>query len=280
MRELGWRRFPNLMLVGRYARHFRRLPRLRDPHTFTEKMLTRLLFDRSPRLTFFADKVAVREHVRDRLGGTEHLTTLYAVIDGAAEIRDIALPAQFVMKPNHLSGAVKIVNNGARVDRAELESLAASWFRRSYFHEHGEWAYRDIIPRVMFEELLDADGGTPADYKFHCFDGEPRFLSLIGGRFEGRLTLDIYDMEFRPVPARFEDLPSAVPQQTVAPPNFAQMLDIARKLSADVGYVRVDLYNIAGRIVFGELTNYPGAGLLKFRPRVWDRIWGDYWRRQ
>lgn len=268
------------MLVGRYVRYFRRLPRLRHPHNFTEKMLARLLFDRSPRLTFFADKVTVREHVRDRLGGTEHLTTLYAVIDEPSEIRHLELPAQFVMKPNHLSGAVKIVNNGATVDGAELEALAASWFRRNYFHEHGEWAYRNIKPRVMFEELLHPDGGTPVDYKFHCFDGEPRFLSLISGRFGARQTLDIYDMDFHPVPTRFEDLPLSEPQVTVPPPNFAQMLDIARKLSAGVGYVRVDLYNILGRIVFGELTNYPGGGRLKFKPRMWDRIWGDYWRRQ
>ncbi|MGH2471044.1 MAG: ATP-grasp fold amidoligase family protein [Candidatus Limnocylindria bacterium] len=237
-----------------------------------------MLFDRSPRLTFFADKVAVRDYVRDRLSGTEHLTTLYAVIGEAAEVRDLELPAQFVMKPNHLSHAVKLVRGGA-FDRAEFEALAASWFQRNYFYELGEWAYRDIKPRVLFEELLDPDGETPVDYKFHCFDGEPRFLSLISGRF-GRLTLDLYDMDFRPVPARFEDLPVSVPQATVPPPNFVQMLEIARRLSAGVGYVRVDLYNIAGRIVFGELTNYPGAGLLKFDPPVWDRIYGDFWRVQ
>ncbi|MEK6206489.1 MAG: ATP-grasp fold amidoligase family protein [Chloroflexota bacterium] len=182
------------------------------------------------------------------------------------------------MKPNHLSGAVRIAKDAAAVDRVELETLAASWFRRNYFHEHGEWAYRDIKPRVLFEELLDAEGGTPIDYKFHCFDGEPRFLTLISGRFRGRLILDIYDMQFNPLPVRLEDLAVSVPQVTVPPPNFARMPEIARKLSHGVGYVRVDLYNIRGRIVFGELTNYPGAGLLKFAPPVWDRIYGDYWR--
>jgi hypothetical protein len=246
----------------------------------TEKVLVRLLVDRSPRLTLFADKVAVREYTRDRLGSTEHLTTLYAVIDEPSEIRDLELPAQFVMKPNHLSNAVKIVKNGLTVDRADLEALAASWFRRNYFHEFGEWAYRDIKPRVLFEELLDPEGGTPVDYKFHCFDGEPRVLSLISGRFSRGQTADLYDMEFQPVPARTADLPLSVPQGTVPPPNFAQMLEIARKLSAGVEYVRVDLYNISGRIVFGELTNYPAAGLLKFEPRLWDRTYGDFWRRQ
>ena len=267
------------MLVGRYISYFRRLPRWRRPRALTDKLLVRLLVDRSPRLTFFADKVAVREYVRDRLGGTEHLTTLYAVLDEPSKIRDLELPAQFVMKPNHLSHAVKIVN-GTFVDRAELEALAASWFRRNYFYELGEWAYRNITPRLIFEELLDPEGGTLVDYKFHTFDGEPRFLSLISARFSGRQTIDIYDMEFQPFPVRFEDELVSVPQGTTPPPNWAQMLEIARTLAAGVGYVRVDLYNISGRIMFGELTNYPGAGLLKFTPRVWDRTFGDYWRRQ
>jgi hypothetical protein len=267
------------MLVGRYIRYFGRLPPLFRPRTFTEKMLVRLLFDRTPRLTFFADKLAVRDYVRDRLGGTEHLTTLYAVIDEPSQIGDLELPTRFAMKPNHLSHALRLVTDGTTVDRTELEALAATWFRRNYFHELGEWAYRDIKPRVLFEELLEPEGGPPVDYKFQCFNGEPRFLSLISGRFGGGQTLDIYDMDFRPLPAR-QDLPLSVPQAIVPPPNFSRMLDIARELSAGVSFVRVDLYNLAGRIVFGELTNYPGAGLIRFRPRRWDRIYGDFWRLQ
>ncbi len=162
------------------------------------------------------------------------------------------------MKPNHLSNAVKIVKNGTTVDRAELEALAASWLCRNYFHETGEWAYRNITPRVMFEEFLDPGGAPPVDPKLHCFNGEPRYLSVRSNRFSGFLTIDIYDMEFRPIPARFEDEPLSVPQITIPPENWAQMIEIARKLSANVEFVRVDLYNVAGRIVFGELTNYPG----------------------
>ncbi len=279
LRAFAWRRFPNPMLVARFIRYHGRLPHLWRPRTFTEKLLVRLLTDRSARLTFFADKVAVRDYVRDRLGGTEHLTTLYAVIDDPSEIRDLELPAQFVMKPNHLSRAVRIVKDGATQDRAELEALAAMWVRRNYFYELGEWAYRDIRPRVLFEELLDPQGGTPLDYKFQCFDGEPRFLSLISRRFGAPQNLDMYDMDFHPLAGR-QELPPSEPQTTIPPANWALMLEIARKLSAGVDFVRVDLYNIHGRIVFGELTNYPGGGLIRFQPRRWDRIWGDYWRRQ
>ena len=268
------------MFVGRYIRYFGRLPHLLRPRTFTDKLLVRLLFDRDPRLTFFADKVAVRDYVSERLGGTEHLTALYAVVDDPSNIRDLELPRAFAMKPNHLSGSVKLVTDGPTVDRAELEALAARWLRRNYFHETGEWAYRNIRPRIMFEELLDPSG-MPVDYKFHCFNGEPRYLSVMSGRFRGGpLMIDIYDMDFRLVPARFADEAMSSPQPTTPPPNWRQMIGIARKLAAGTKFIRVDLYNIDGRIVFGELTNYPASGLLKFSPRVWDRTYGDWWRRQ
>jgi len=268
------------MFVGRYIRYFGRLPHLLRPRTFSDKLLVRLLFDRDPRLTFFADKVAVRDYVSTRLGGTEHLTALYAVVDDPSKIRDLELPHAFAMKPNHLSGAVKLVTDRSTVDRAELEALAARWLRRNYFHETGEWAYRNIRPRIMFEELLDP-GGMPVDYKLHCFNGEPQYLSVMSGRFSGGpLMIDIYDMDFCLVPARFADEPPSSPQRTIPPPNWGQMVEISRKLAAGTEFIRVDLYNIDGRIVFGELTNYPGSGLLKFIPRVWDRTYGDYWRRQ
>ncbi len=264
------------MLVARYVSYFRRLPRFAQPRTFTEKLLIRLLFDRDPRLITFADKVAVRDYVNAKLGGVMNLTTLYAVIDEPSLIRDLTLPDQFVMKPNHLSHAIKIVKKGEPVDRVELEALARSWLSQNYGIERGEWAYRGIPPRVMFEEFLDVDGHSPVDYKFHCFDGRPRWITVIGGRFWSNLTCDLYDIDFRLLPIQV-DYPRSLAPQVEPPPNFDQMLEIAAKLSTGVDHVRVDLYSVGGRIVFGELTNYPGAGLLKFDPPIWDFTFGEYW---
>lgn len=280
MRALAWRTVPRAMLIARYVYFFRRLPRLRTPETWSEKILHRLLFDRRPQLTLFADKVAVRDYVRERLGGTEHLTQVYAVVSGPSQISGLDLPARYVMKPSHLSHAIRIVHDGAPATRAELEALAASWLRRSLYVEMGEWCYRDIPRRVIFEELLDDGEGSLADYKVHCFDGEPRFLTLIRGRFDGKQTLDMYDMDFRLLPAHLPAPPPSGSPWKEPPPNFKEMIEIARRVSAGVDYVRVDLYNVMGRVIFGELTNYPGAGLLKLIPREWDRKIGSYWRLQ
>jgi hypothetical protein len=271
------------MLLQRYVRHFRRVPRLWRPRRFTEHILVKLLFDRDPKLTRFADKLAVRSYVAERLGGEHHLTTLYAVADRAEDIGALALPDRFVMKPNHLSGRVKFVRGPAAVDRAELESLAASWLRENLAFQGGEWAYRNIRPRVLFEELLELEGRPPNDYRFYCFDGEVRLI-LIAHDFMGPdPTYTFYDPELQMVPvkqvaAREQWVPGDGERDR--PPSFDRMLEIARRLSSGTDFLRVDLYNLAGRIVFGELTNYPAGGLRKYDPADFDLTFGSYWRRQ
>lgn len=269
------------MLVLRYIRVFRRVPRLVRPRTFTEHLLVKLLVDRDPKLTLFADKFTVRAYVSKKLGGEQNLTTLYAAVDRPEDIRGLTLPNRFIMKPNHLCRAVKVVRDLAAVERTELETLAASWFRRNYFHERGEWAYRDIRPRVLFEELLGFEGDPPNDYRIYCFSGEPRLLSLTRDHLGPDPTGTLYDVEFRMLPVRHvgsRNRPVAV--QGEPPPNYRDMLEIAHTLSAGTDFLRVDLYNLAGRIVFGELTNYPAGGVRKYDPRSFDQTLGSYWRRQ
>jgi hypothetical protein len=269
------------MLVARYVRQFRRIPRLLGPRTFSEHVLVKLLFDRDPKLRLFADKFAVRAYVAEKLDGQQNLTTLYAAVDRPEEIGELRLPPRFIMKPNHLSGQVKVVKDLAAIERNELEALAETWFRQNLGLERGEWAYRDIRPRVLFEELLEFDGRPPSDYRFYCFSGEPRVLGLTRDHLGPDPTTTIYDADYRMLPVK----PVGSARRHVAvegepPPNYREMLEIARKLSTATDFLRVDLYNIGGRIVFGELTNYPAGGLRKYDPPSWDLALGSYWRRQ
>ncbi len=281
LRVFMWRHFPRAMLVARYIRHFRRLPRLLRPRTFNEKVLVKLLFDRDPKLTLFADKFAVRGYVAERLGGEQNLTTLYAAVDRAEEIGRLDLPNRFIMKPNHLCRQIKVVRDLTAIERPELGTLAASWLRRNYGLEYGEWAYRDIRPRVLFEELLVEEGRGPTDYRIHCFNGEPRFLFVSRDVHGPGSTYTYYDVEFRLLPVRLVRTRGRyVAVQVEPPPNFREMLGVARTLSAGTDFLRVDLYNIGGRIVFGELTNYPGGGTAKFEPPSFDYTLGGYWYRR
>jgi hypothetical protein len=254
------------------------VPDLRQPRTFNEHLLVKMLVDRDPRLTLFADKFAVREFVRARLGGDEHLTMLYAAIDTPSQIRQLQLPGKFVMKPNHLSGAFKIVQDLSTIDRRELEVQAASWLKTVWGVAPFEWAYRGIRPRVLFEELLEFGGELAIDYIFFCFGGEPRFVRVCRDKFGPDTTVTTYDTNFRHIPAWLA--PSVlrhVHEETDPPPNFDRMLEIARKLSEGVDFVRVDLYNLGGRVVFGELTNYPAALEFRFDPPIWEERFGAYW---
>jgi TupA-like ATPgrasp len=266
------------MLVARYIRIFRRVPNMRHPRTFNEHVLAKLLFDRDPRLRLFADKFGVRAFVEDRLGGTEHLTTLYAVIDEPTEIRRLALPDRFVMKPTHMSGAFEIVRDATSVDRRRLETRADAWLRRNYGIERGEWAYTAIVPRVLFEELLEHNGELAIDYNFYCFGGEPRFIRVTREQHGPIPIAAVYDTDFRLMPVTlvrtwFRQFTEHVPP----PPNYPEMLKIARRLSEGTDFLRVDLYNVGGRIVFGELTNYPHAGTRKWDPPIWESVFGGYW---
>lgn len=267
--------FPELNCINQYRYNLGRMPNLINPKTFNEKVLRKLLFDRDPKLTLFADKYLVRDYVKSKLGTDGHLTKLYAVIDGPAEISGLGLPSQFVMKANHLSGVVKIVRDSDSLAKGELEDLASKWLQKNYYDKLHEWAYKNIKPRIIFEELLEFNGNVPDDWRFFCFRGEPRFIQVDIDRFIDQRR-NFYDMDLTLLPVKkvFENFQ----RETDSLQNYDKMLEIARKLSAGTDFIRVDLYNIQGRILFGELTNYPSAGLGKFNPSSWDTTFGSYWK--
>jgi hypothetical protein len=270
-----FRVFPPSKNIRRYYRTFGRLPNVIRPKTFNERIQCKILFDRNPRLTMFADKLRVREYVKSRLGDDQYLTKLYAVVKSSEEISGLSLPAKFVMKPNHASQLVKIVTDSTRVLPGELEGLATKWLQLNYYDITQEWAYRDIKRCVMFEELLEVNGEIPSDIKFYCFSGEPRFLYVTKDRLEG-VKVNFYDLNLSLQPVKFGDYDN-FHGEVRAPPNFQRMLEVARRLSAGTDFLRVDLYSVKDRIVFGELTNYPSNGRAEFQPPEWDLTFGSYW---
>jgi hypothetical protein len=268
------------------------------PSDMNEKIRFRMARDRRPLLTTFVDKVAVRDHVAERLGAAP-LPRLYAVLDDAAALDPAALPQRCVLKPSHGSGVVIIVDDRAPVgirlpprdrlqtwqylkirirlddiDADRLRALVAGWLKADYSRVGGGWCYREVPRRLIVEELLD-DGeqdGSPADHRFWCVNGEPVLIS----RDEG----------WGPSMRRVRLMPDWTPispagTKVVAPrppASLGRMLDVARVLSAGVDFVRVDLYDLAGRVVFGEMTTYPGGGRATFDPPdVYERLFAE-WR--
>ncbi|MGE5667317.1 MAG: ATP-grasp fold amidoligase family protein [Betaproteobacteria bacterium] len=259
-------------LGGLYRKRFGRLPELDHPSGFNEKILVKILTDRREYLTLFADRLRVRDYVRQRTPGVA-LPGLYWWSDDARSLPFDALPDAFVLKANHGSGYVRIVARKSEVGRAELARLAAKWLASDFTLVGREWAYRDVRRAVYAEELLrDESGGIPPDFKLFAFDGEVRLIQVDRDRY-GHHTQVLYDPQWRPI----EGIVAAAQGAPLAPPDTLRpMIEAAQTLAAGIDFLRVDFYEIAGRIVFGELTNYPNKGLNRFQPASLDGLLGSW----
>jgi hypothetical protein len=255
-----------------------------------------MLRDHRQLLVTFADKAAVRDYVAS-LGGARYLPRAYAILSDPTELADLDLPEAYVVKPTHGSGAVVVVSAAApadarlpgpggawvychvrseAVDRQRLSSLAAEWLDQLYGQgPNKEWAYGPVPRQVIVEELLTGpDGGIPDDYKLFVFHQLVRFIQVDTGRFGGR-TQDFYTAGWERL-----DLsggPAWAPEPQPRPERLDEMIDLAEALSAGTDFVRVDLYSLPDRIVFGELTSYPAGGDSPFYPDSYNLEFGRYW---
>lgn len=237
-------------------------PDLVHPRTLSEKLQWFKLHVRDPLITRCADKHAVRAYVAERIGA-EHLVPLLGVWDRAEEVDFSALPGAFVLKPNHASGEVIICRDKGALDVGAARARMAAWLRTNYFDRKYEWGYKDIPPKLLCEPLLDED---IIDYRFFCIAGEVIIAKVSAEA--GHTDRQGY------VTAEFEPLPDAAGRRwcegMARPPQWEAMKEMARRLSADFPFVRVDLYDVAGHIYFSELTFTPSSGMDPHLPRDLD----------
>jgi hypothetical protein len=251
-------------------------PDLENPRTFNEKIGWRILYDRNPLLVATTDKIAVRDHVA-RLAGPDILIPLHGSWDRAADIAWDALPAQFVLKASHGWNMNLLVTDKAGLDTGLAAARAAGWLRHNHYDETGEWAYRDIRPRLLAEQLLlDEAGRIPADLKFYVFNGRMRLLQVHTGRHGAHHRITTFDESLRRLPLR--QTHATDPDYTL-PPEAPAMIPLAERLGAGFDFARVDLYCVRGRVWFGEITHYDGGGCTAFEPPSYDRLIGDLWQR-
>jgi hypothetical protein len=258
----------------RFRRWHGRFPNLGNPKTFSEKVVWKKLYDRRPLLTVASDKHRVRDYVAERVG-PHILTDLFYLTTDPATIPFDRLPERYVVKANHGSGWTRIVLNGKNVDRTMLVRECKGWLRRNLYNLDREWAYKDICPCILVEEFLDAGGIAPIDFKFFVFGGKPLLIQVdIDRHFDHRRNL--YDPNWR-----FLEVGYSYPhsQREIRPPTqLDTMLQIAAALGSEFDFVRIDLYEVAGRVKFGEMTNYPEGGMARFDPESFDTYLGNLWQ--
>lgn len=244
-----------------------------QPTTFNEKLHWIMRYDRRPIMTQRADKYAVRQFVADR-GLERILNPLYGVWERPEDIRFETLPGTWAMKVNHGSGQNMFRRDTALPPNTErIRRQLAVWMKRSEYWRSREWAYKNIPPRIICEALLsDENGQAPRDYKFFCFGGTPRFVQVDSDRFSDHRR-DFFDLDWKPLPFSLGFPSSGL---TIEPPEaLADMTGYARLLSRKFPFVRVDFYAMKERVVFGEMTWYPGGGLSRFTPEEYDRVCGE-----
>ena len=246
---------------------------LKHPVTYNEKLQWLKLHDCKPEYAKLVDKYEVRKYIAERIG-EERLIPLLGVWNSFDEIDFSTLPDQFVLKPTHTSGDIFICKDKSAIDRAALKRMVDGWMRREYYWLFREAPYRYIRPRIIAEKFMVDESGTELkDYKFFCFDGEPKALFVATDRpFDTRF--DFFDMDFNHLPF-LNGHPHAV-KPIKRPAGFDEMRRIACELSKGFLHVRVDLYDINEKIYFGELTFYHFSGIVPFEPEAWDRVFGDW----
>lgn len=263
-----------------YKKIFGKYPNLDFPETLNEKMQWLKLYERSSLQTICADKYEVRNYIKQKLG-EEYLIPLCYHTRDINEITIEKLPNYPVaIKTNHDSGMVEIIRDKYNCDFGRLKRKLQKSFKQNYYHISREWQYRDIVPRVIVEKLLVCeDGKLPNDYKIHCFNGEPRIVYVSIDR-EGINKRNIYSADWKPLmftwAQKNKDLSNIRGKEIPKPKNFEKMLDVAKKLSSDFKYVRIDLFNLNGSIKCGEITFYHGGGLFPILPSQWDFKLGNY----
>lgn len=245
--------------------------RLEQPVTFNEKLQWLKIYDRNERYPDMVDKIKVKEIIEKTIG-SEYVVPLYGVWQNARDIDFKSLPKQFVLKCNHDQGSVVLVHDNETLDKEKTIRFLNSKLKKSPFPGTREFAYTKIQHKIFAEKYL---GGSIIDYKFYCFNGQPRFLYCGQGlTVDHSLKIDFFDMNWNLMPFYRTDYKrlGAIPKPT----HFDDMIRIAKKLSKDVPFVRIDLFEVDNHVFFSEFTLCPAAGFMPFVPEEYDEIVGSW----
>lgn len=248
---------------------------LDNPKSFNEKIQWLKLNYKNPLLTKCADKYAVREYVKEKIG-EEYLIPLLGVWDSPDDIDFDALPNQFVLKVNWGSGQNIIVKDKSKLNIEEAKEKLRNWMKPECNHYWMglEWCYKDIQPKIICEKYIEQIGGAVYDYKFFCYNGNPLNMYIAVDSYDySIMCINYYDKDYNLLPF-FKHYPNT--EMPIKKPVFwDKMLELSRVLSQELPFVRVDFYDTGHQIYFGEMTFYPGCGVDKFEPVEWDYKFGD-----
>ena len=253
---------------------------LDEPQTLNEKLQWLKLYDHKPEYTVFGDKYAVRDYIA-RHFGPDLLVPLLFSTTSWRDVRKENIPdVPCILKASHDSGHNLIIRDKEAVDYPRLRENCRYWLHTNYYHIWREWHYKDIKPRrILIEQLLlTQEGKIPNDYKLHFIDGQFQFIYVSFDR-QGVNDRCLYDIDWNRLPFVWVPADSYRPEMNTAdvprPATFPEMLRIGAEIARTMHYVRVDFYDVDGKLYMGEITLSHGSGFDSFFPAEYDRIYGE-----
>ena len=257
-------------LKAMYKYKFGKKLNLKKPRNFNEKLQWLKLYDRNQIYTNFVDKCLVKEYVTKTIG-KEYIIPNIGIYKKYSDINFDSLPIKFVIKCNHDSHGLVMVDNKNEISKKKIKRKINKSLKRNYYYAGREWPYKNVNRMILIEKYM---GENLNDYKIFCFNGTPKYILVCSNRKGKNKNTDFYDIHWNLMPFSRANHNNSE-QGIEKPKELDKMLEIAKKLSNNIPFVRVDLYDINGKVYFGELTFYPSSGFEGFNPEFWDEKLGN-----
>lgn len=248
---------------------------LDNPKTFNEKLQWLKLYNRRLEYVKMVDKYEAKEYVKSILG-EEYIIPTLGVWDRFEDIDFDMLPDQFVLKCTHDSNGLVICKDKTKLDTEAARRKINKSLKRNYYYVGREWPYKNVKPRIIAEKYMVGDPvvGLP-DYKFFCFNGVCKCMKVDFDRFVEHRA-NYYDPAGNLLDLGEVICPPNIDNVINLPCTKDDMIKLAEKLSQDIPFLRVDFYDMDGKIYFGELTFYPASGFGAFTDEKWDDKLGEW----
>ena len=267
----GWIPDKQYLQMQYYLKMGKRL-NLNHPQTFSEKIQWLKLYNRRPEYTMMVDKFVVKAYVADIIG-SEYVIPTIGVWNRPEDIDFKSLPEQFVLKTTHGggSGGVLICTDKSKLDAGLVVKKMKKAMKGNIYKGYREWPYKDVKRRIIAEMYIGNQNEDLKDYKFFCFNGEPKYCQVIGER-RTRESIDFFDMGWKHqpfcglCPADSPLMFETAKITPLKPLHYEKMQELARKLSCGTPFCRIDLYDTPKQVYFGEITFFPASGLGIFTP--------------
>lgn len=264
------RHWPETLVKIRYFVRFKKRLNLNHPQTLNEKILYLSLRTDTTEWTRLADKYRVREYIKE-CGLDEILVPLHGYWHSADEIDFEALPQSFVLKTVQGSGDIILVKDKSRIDKNVVRRKMQRAVTTNYGELEGGKHYMRIEPAIIAEGMLTNDAvsqrysSSLIDYKIWCFNGRAHYVAAYSNRTLRGAEKMTYDLSWQAHPEF--SVASGTSEFTLGqvlpkPQNFERMIEIAELLAKPFPEVRVDLYNVGGKIYFGEMTFTSNGGMM------------------